>query len=198
MKSILTKSQVIKKTFGDFRIDGGQGKLIVKIRYDDQCGNGHNSFAITADMYRDDKEWSGGCLHDDIAKYAPEFEPLIKWHLCNSDQPMHYIANTIYHAEQHDANKGWVYFKEPITGQKLNLEYASVKEWEDKFKNGHGYTFELDPKTEKVANLEYARSTAIWPEATLEQLQDKKQLQARLPALMKEFKQVIESLGFTY
>jgi hypothetical protein len=50
----------------------------------------------------------------------------------------------------------------------------------------------------KQNNLEYARSTAVWPEAILEQLQDKDALLARLPALMEAFKADVESLGLIY
>ena len=129
----------------------------VQVRYDDQCGNGHNSFAITAwgkDM--------GGCCHDEVVKAFPHLKPFIKWHLTSSDGPMHYIANTVYHA----SNKDW-------NGKKKERE------------------------------LTHARSSAVWPDATDEQLSAPKRkltkmLEDRLPALMDEFKQDMESLGFTY
>jgi hypothetical protein len=79
--------------------------LRVDIRFDDNCKNGHNDFAITGDVRtasgrgRDDGWLAGGCLHDDIAKVFPELEPLIKWHLSGSNGPMHYISNTVYHAQ---------------------------------------------------------------------------------------------------
>ena len=47
-------------------------------------------------------------------------------------------------------------------------------------------------------NIEHARSCAIWPDATLEQLRDEKALADRLPALMAEFRKDVEALGFTY
>ena len=47
-------------------------------------------------------------------------------------------------------------------------------------------------------NLEAARSCAVWPDATLEQLQSEEALMERLPALMQEFKKDIEALGFMY
>ena len=47
-------------------------------------------------------------------------------------------------------------------------------------------------------NIEAARSCAVWPDATLEQLQDEKLLMQRLPALMQEFKKDIEALGFIF
>jgi hypothetical protein len=50
----------------------------------------------------------------------------------------------------------------------------------------------------KKADIEAARACAVWPDATLEQLRDKEALEARLPALMAEFRKDIESLGFTF
>ena len=145
--SELTKHQIITKVHHTT-----SEKLVVQIRHDDQCGNGHNSFAITADVYEKTggrpRLVSCGCLHDEVAAHFPKLAPYLKWHLCSTDGPMHYVANTIYWAEQD--------------------------------------------------NAEYARNSAIWPDATLEQLQDKEALKARLPALMAEFKSDIESLGLVF
>ena len=47
-------------------------------------------------------------------------------------------------------------------------------------------------------DIEAARATAIWPDATLEQLQDEEQLKARLPGLLAEFRAAVESLGFEW
>ena len=58
-----------------------------------------------------------------------------------------------------------------------------------------------DEKTAKEANLDHARSSAVWPDATDEDLLTpglETRLQARLPRLMKEFKAAVESLGFVY
>ena len=49
-----------------------------------------------------------------------------------------------------------------------------------------------------AGDLESARAAAIWPDATLEQLQDVATLQERLPRLMKQFQDDVEALGFTY
>ena len=65
-------------------------------------------------------------------------------------------------------------------------------------KNPSRYKMELDEKTIKVANLDAARSCAIWPDATIEQLRDVQALNARLPALMAAFRKDIEGFGFTY
>lgn len=37
-------------------------------------------------------------IHDDIAKHFPELAPLLRWHLCSTDSPMHYVANALYWA----------------------------------------------------------------------------------------------------
>ena len=151
--SVLTKHQV--NAYGPkIYTEGGETyKLTATVRYDDQCGNGHNSFGITGAQYRKRRNgtWEEdcfGCMHETIIKHFSELAPYIKWHLCSSDGPMHYLANTTYHA---------------MSG-----------------------------------NLDHARSTAIWPDATLEDLQDQDKLEARLPGLLEEFKQAVESLGFTF
>lgn len=82
---------------------GAGADIQVSVRFDDCCKNGHQSFAITADVTtptsrrRNDSE-ACGCLHEDIAEVFPELVPLIKWHLMDTDGPMHYVANTVYHA----------------------------------------------------------------------------------------------------
>lgn len=88
--------------------DGQPAKIIAEIRFDDDCNNGHNTFAITGSIYRKgqrgDRDWlGGGCCHDDIAKAFPELAHLIRWHLFDSDKgPMHGVANAIYHASDRD------------------------------------------------------------------------------------------------
>jgi hypothetical protein len=88
-----------------------------EVRYDDECGNGHNTFAVTGTLYgkerqrgtkaikRDGGAWwpsAAGCLHDEIGEAFPELRHLLKWHLTSSDGPMHYIQNTIFLAETAD------------------------------------------------------------------------------------------------
>lgn len=84
--------------------------MTVTVRHDDQCGNGHNSFSVTMDAYEAGKPHTdynyimGSCCHDVIVKYFPKLAHLIKWHLTSTDGPMHYIANTMYHAKDTDYN----------------------------------------------------------------------------------------------
>jgi len=144
---------------------------ILNLRWDDSCGNGHNSFAITLDILEKTRkrnfeihdlkkitlddgstavyEWvSGGCQHDAAARIFPEYKHLIRWHLCNSNAPLYYIENTTYHAKQ--------------------------------------------------GNLDFARSSACLQDATLEQLQDEAYLMQQLPELMKAFKADIIGAGFKW
>ena len=101
-ESILVKKQfqTFEKTFKENNI---KHRIVCTVRYDDECGNGHNSFSITATIYSDEYSSgnryfvTGGCIHEEISKHFPELKHLVKWDLINSDGPMHYVANTTYH-----------------------------------------------------------------------------------------------------
>lgn len=212
MTSTLTKKQVkvFKKSYTE---NGREYVLIANVRYDDECGNGHNTFAVTGEVWRAkngqpigrDCE-SCGCIHEDIANHLPELAPYLKWHLVSSDGPMYYIANTVYHALAHGPKYAWVYYTGPQDPLKIKeadercLGYVKAdqaRETEGK----PGYRVEWDQKSARVANLDHARTSAVWPDATDEELTApglKARLQARLPKLMEEFKTAIEQLGFTY
>lgn len=166
--SKLVKSQT--RTFGPVPIAGyGKGALIkATVRYDDQCGNGHNTFSITADvttprsLARRDIE-AGGCLHDEVTKAFPELDPFIKWHLTSSDGPMYYIENTMY----------WLGRR--TYRDNTNLENARKTAcWPDMPEG-------------------YLLAGTLVSNATVEAA-----LMERLPALLAEFRKAVESLGFTY
>lgn len=91
----------------DPRTFKGKELIVAEVSFDDQCRNGHNSFAVTGHTYiPGQNDWeSGGCIHDSIAKKFPELKHLIRWHLVDSDQPMYYVANTVYHASNLDNGK---------------------------------------------------------------------------------------------
>ncbi len=212
MESVLTKKQV--KTFKRAYVENGREYvLIAKVRYDDECGNGHNAFSITGEIWQAkngqpigrDCE-SCGCIHDDIAKHLPELAPYIKWHLVSSDEPMYYIANTVYHAQSYGPRYAWIYYTGPqdplgIEGVKERLLGYEKVDKAHECKGRPGYRIVWDDKSAKVANLDHARSSAVWPDATDEDLLApglEVRLQARLPRLMEEFRTAIESLGFVY
>lgn len=139
---------------------GDAARICVTLRFDDSCGNGHMTFGATADISEGGREAGGGCCHAEIAEAFPELAPLLKWHLCSTDGPMHYIANTLYHAGDRGCE---------------------------------GKTREMD----------LARSTAIWPEATDAELSVgpealKVALTARLPGLIADFKAAMTGAGFEW
>ena len=207
----LVKNQ--KQTYGPkiYTQDGTTYKLTATVRYDDSCGNGHNSFAITGEQYQKAKnglwrEDSFGCLHEGIAKHFPRLAPFIKWHHMNSDGPMHYIANTVWHAQEHGPTHAWVYYEgtqDPLKIEEVKkrlLGYVEAPQAR-KCEGRPGYTVKWDDKTVKVRNLDYAREAAIWPDATDEDLtlpglEDR--LQARLPKLIEEFQAALVELGLIY
>lgn len=213
--SVLVKSQ--KREFRkDITYYGKPALIKAEVRYDDQCSNGHNSFAITGSI-RGFEVDIGGCIHDEIAKHFPELEPLIKWHLCSADGPMHYIANACYHASARD-------YKGLLKGEKKQLRKGGVTPvWKMVPRNSRNEVVSIGKWVDsdacptetvlckwepvwivgegKAVQLDHARSCAVWPDATDEELTApglKDRLLARLPALMQEFKAAVESLGFTY
>ena len=210
MQSVLVKKQT--KTYGPkvYTKDGQTYKLTVTVRYDNECGNGHNSFAITADQYRKANNvfWKDcfGCCHDLIAEQFPDLAPFIKWHGMTSEGPLHYVANTVYHALEHGPKYAWVYY----TGCQDPLKIEEVKErllgYEKsciakRAEGQPGYRVQWDEKTAKTRNLDYARSTAVWPDATDEELTApglEMRLNSRLKKLMDAFRQDLEKLGLVY
>lgn len=156
---------------------GNGAAITVLIRFDDHCKNGHDTFSITADIRRPGRRdiEAGGCLHEEIVRVFPELSHLIKWHLMSTDGPMHYIANTVYFAGDRD--------------------HWGLRKGE---KKGEHYTSEG-----KERQLDYARRSSIWIDAPdsvlcLEKEELTKILEGRLPALIAEFRGVMESLGFSW
>lgn len=190
-----------------YRENGHQYRITAELRFDDERRNGHETFSITADIREDGREYMGGCCHEEIAKHFPELAHLTQWHLVSTDGPLHYVANSMYHAREHGATHAWVYYTGAGVGDPLNLVEDEPKERligylkADKAREAEGvpgYRVQWDEKTVKVANLDHARSSAIWPEATIEQLRDRAQLEARLPDLMTRFKADMLATGLLW
>lgn len=202
----------------EWREGGKIHELKIAIRYDDGCGNGHNTFSITGELRVNYKIDSCGCLHELIEKTFPQYRHLIKWHLVSSNGPMHYIANTLYHVSDRDCwglRKGE---RRQIRNEKsgkpswklaildsLNQEVEPDKYLDSDTKPPIEYRVEYVPWEHigegKDRELALARSTAVWPDATDEELLSpdlEGKLKARLPRLMEAFKQDMEALGFTY
>lgn len=204
MNTILTKYQ--EKTF---TVENKLGYKLIKavVRYDDRCDNGHNTFSITGEAYESQREINRndpsicGCIHDVIEKAFPQLAPFIKWHLVSSDSPMYYIENTMYHAKENQAEKAWFYLVDTENNINKCIVYAGINSPEaQKLQETYGdkIVVKVDERTAKQANLRAARSCAVWPDATIDQLRNKDLLLARLPVLMLKFKLDIESLGFTF
>jgi hypothetical protein len=67
------------------------------VRFDDECRNGHATFAITGTITERGREVADGCIHEEIVLAYPEIAPLVRWHLVSTDGPLHYVANTMYY-----------------------------------------------------------------------------------------------------
>ncbi len=97
--------------------DGTEYKAIISIRLSDDCHNGHNDFAITADIKEKRKngqyyDYMGGCCHDEILKLCPEFKPFVDLHLCNvKGMPMYAVENSFYILKEHGIKRGADYMR---------------------------------------------------------------------------------------
>jgi len=85
---------------------GEKADIIVKIRLNDECKNGHQNFAITADIYKeghrtDRAHICGGCCHEEIVKYFPKFKIFVALHLADfNGAPMYAVENGFYHLKE--------------------------------------------------------------------------------------------------
>ena len=162
--------------------NGETYRIIANVRHDDDCGNGHNTFSVTGEIVRKQgSRWvedSCGCLHDEVARHFPEIAHLIKWHLCSTGGPLHYVANTVYLAGDRDHN-----------GLKAGETRGMVKR--ERVRVGEG----------KERQLEAARSSAVWPDATAEELTAPgltERLEERLAALLADFRADVEAFGLSW
>lgn len=193
---------------------GDRARLTVEIRFDDQCQNGHNTFSIIGEVVSGGRWEAGGCLHEDIAATFPELAPLIRWHLCSTDGPMHYEANTIYLASDRDHNGLRAGEERQIRNGRTGLPCwerftsESLPQYVDSETKPEGtavvsYRPWMCKGEGKARQLDAARSTAVWPEATDEELMAEPDvlraaLRARLPALLAAFRADMEAAGFLW
>lgn len=84
-------------------LDKEGNTMRINIRLNDECNNGHQDFAITADIWEKGKpkidKWQimGGCCHEEILKVHPELKIFVDLHLCDyKGIPMHAIENGFY------------------------------------------------------------------------------------------------------
>lgn len=179
--SKLVKSQV--KTYGpkSYIEHGKTLRITATVRYDDECGNGHNSFSVTADIRGPHGYECGGCRHEDVAKHFPELAPFIKWHLTSADGPMHYLANALYWA-------GYSGFRDGKPTSPPNLEHLKTTILYGVLP-GDGQ-FDLE-------DCIYSDARGFsWNEANANKLRD--WLNTRVAGLMAAFKADVEKLGLKY
>lgn len=162
-----------EKVYGP-RMIAGWGKnaqIKATVRFDDRCKNGHNTFSITAEIYvpgRRDVE-ACGCLHEEVARVFPQLAPFIKWHLVSSDEPMHYVANTLYWL----GYSGWCDGK---PDSPPNLKHArSTAVWED-----------MPDSYLAGGSGEHTKASVTIA------------LEARRARLIQEFRAAVESLGLEW
>lgn len=78
----------------------------VEIRLSDDCKNGFNEFAITGEIRKNRKYIMGGCIHEEILKYFPEFKIFVDLHLRDvNGVPMYPVINGFYFLKNKEINK---------------------------------------------------------------------------------------------
>ena len=165
------KKQIIKVN--------GDKKQIINIRLDDDCKNGHDDFAMTADIYNKARNgrwvWvSGGCCHDEIIKDNPELKIFEILHLRNNiGQPMYVVENGLYHIKENnkEAIKNMFLLNEDETNEimfyddKISLLYFIKKHnlekrWKD-------YANEGIEKLEELCGQKYTSSKSKYQDLNL-------------------------------
>ena len=166
--------------------------LVVKLRYDDDCKNKHNTFSITGELWSSRRGYEAnlrdrnderaleflGCTHDEIMQYrGKQYGHLIRWHLVSDDGPMHYVENTLYHLGYRSGPDTWY-----AADHHPNIDYArSSACWPDM---PESYVCDPDKRM-----LKLTREAAAAPIKAI--------LEARLPALMEEFRRDMATIEWT-
>ena len=99
----MNQDNLIKSGVKEFSkpIPGTRNKIVANIRWNDECKNGHNTFAITGEIIDAIKERGllCGAIHHELSQYFPELQKYFKWHLAGPGGPCHYVANSICWAD---------------------------------------------------------------------------------------------------
>lgn len=236
--------------------------VTVEVRFDDQCGNGHNSLGITGQVGVGRDPEACGQVTEAIAAAFPELSELMPWHLTSTDGPVHYVENTVYLAGDRDHNgrlegepfafKTHIVFGDNPIVHKFSDKFIQFLQddrsgfdfeviaisHKDRATFGEKYTFGgygvewhycpfdtegaalnfltalqtcaprfVSAPTQwgkgKARELDAARRSAVWPEATDAELSVSKEeltaaLEARLPKLLEKFRDVIHRAGLQW
>jgi hypothetical protein len=220
--SVLTTHQ--EKTLGPVRVTQAhwpKAHAVCVICFDDRYKNGHNTLRIGTEVYPDrDRAVRRGQIYDCLSsketlRYFPEVKDLLPFNGCGTDGPIHYIANTRWHAGDTDCWGGRAgevrrYRHDvAVNGRRLHPDrkphelYKIEEAASVAGKIGNVGVVEIVDVPWIMyeghePDLEAARRCALWPDATLEQLRSKEALEARLPKLLEEFRKAVTDFGFTY
>lgn len=141
MESTQTTNKLKAYKVKEYTKNGRKYRIKVEIRLNDECGNGYEDFALTADGYEikanGREEWAfGGCCHDEILALFPELKIFERLHLCDfKGAPMYPEANLFYHIKDNnlEAVKSYLY---PCTDDEIadamtmaNKDKLFVKMW---------------------------------------------------------------------
>lgn len=90
-------------------------------------------FSLTHDTERRvGRRWVDDSCGAGLPPQFSELEPLLKWHLCSVERPMHYVANGLYWWEQ-GAASGWAvltsehFGANPVEGFKRTVVYGALE-----------------------------------------------------------------------
>jgi hypothetical protein len=206
---------------------------MLHLQWDDRCKNGFNTFSVRTATYerRGDSEPlqfycneqgqqvplglvnRGSNLLDDtaIAAHFPGVAALVAYRLMAPHGPLHYFVNTTYMAGDRDC---WGYRKD----EQRRARDSGLPLWRLSVEQARalGHTCSLVAAAEKPCagampwlmdgkehELASARRSAVWPEATDEDLCLPKEvleqlLHARLPGVVQDFRRHLESAGLAY
>jgi len=178
-------------------LHGERIKVQATVKFSDDCGNGHNTLSVTGETQTPvGRSLSFGCCHEEIIAAFPRLEGLINYHLCSSDGPMHYVANTIYHAKEIPEKQDQWWFR--LEGKVIKI--VSLAERDAMIeKYGDNAVFEDYPNSmAKGSDIDAARSCAIWPDAALEQLLSESALADHLPTIMDGLRLELDKVGLLF
>ena len=204
MKTILTKHQTKTEriTIKDSKLypEYNGRTLAIELRYDDECGNGHNSFSITGSA--GGRHGIGGCIHEFIIEQAPEYRKFIKWHLTSSDGPMHYVANSMYHAKEVKKNTVVSRYDERLTFEDCPFTFDLSKKLNSFLESYTGETIEviavahrengIEGKYQFNDNYTFKGCTEDWY-STL--FNDKREAEEMAEALMDHQHEIVRTIG---
>ena len=212
------------KLWRSIDFDGKSHNIVATLRFDDACRNGVEGFAVTGEIIRlTGGVVACGAIHDEITKAFPELAHLLKWHLSDIRGPSHYPDNVLWFAGDTDSRglrKGerkvkrggpfdkpmWKLAYVDSEGAELSGRQIAKSVFADEQPEcpySLAYVPDVWIGEGKERELDLARSSAVWPEATDEELcvpkeQLREQLMQRLPDLCARFKADMLAVGFVW